>query len=201
MSRYFGCHAKEKVHFNRNFIFIVLAYWNNSPLVENDVPLWHIILTPSQSPFCCMQMLILRSLVWPDLGPKPTIINTWSKHGNHYNIVFLLWRIVRIHCIKPRKIYEVKNIYNNHRFNANYTVEELKFLECSTHSFLYVTILWSLYNHSNQPFHIGRGDHVLHLLQKFEDTKSLIRSHISKKDRQYNGQKDQQWSIKHYTEN
>ena len=34
-----------------------------------------------------------------------------------------------------------------------------------------------------------------------DDTKGVIRSRNSKKDRQYNGQKDKQWSTKHYAEN
>jgi len=41
-------------------------------------------------------------------------------------------------------------------------------------------------------------------MRKVEDTKGLIRSHKSKKDRQYNGkrrQKYKQYSTKHYTEN
>ena len=42
--------------------------------------------------------------------------------------------------------------------------------------------------------------------EEFEDTKGVIRIHKSKKDRQYNSQKekgpkDKQWSTKHYTEN
>ena len=38
--------------------------------------------------------------------------------------------------------------------------------------------------------------------KKFEDTKGVTRSHKSKKDREYHGQKkkDKQWSAKHYTE-
>jgi hypothetical protein len=44
------------------------------------------------------------------------------------------------------------------------------------------------------------------LTHKFEDLKEEIRSRKSKKDRQYNGHKEQgqkyqQWSTKHYTEN
>ena len=41
------------------------------------------------------------------------------------------------------------------------------------------------------------------LYEKFEDTKGVIRSYQSKKDRQHNGQqkKYKQWSTKHYTEN
>jgi hypothetical protein len=41
-------------------------------------------------------------------------------------------------------------------------------------------------------------------MRKVENTKGLIRSHKSKKDRQYNGkrrQKDKQYFTKHYTEN
>ena len=43
-------------------------------------------------------------------------------------------------------------------------------------------------------------------MRKGEDTKGVIRSRKSKKDRQYNGQKkrrqkDKQYSTKHYTEN
>ena len=45
------------------------------------------------------------------------------------------------------------------------------------------------------------------LKEKFVDTKGIIRSRISKKDSQYNGQKkrnkgtNNEWSTKHYTEN
>ena len=44
---------------------------------------------------------------------------------------------------------------------------------------------------------------IKHEQEKFEDTKRLIRSRKSKKDRQHNshkktGQKDKQWSTKHY---
>jgi hypothetical protein len=34
-----------------------------------------------------------------------------------------------------------------------------------------------------------------------EDTKRVVRSRISEKDRQYNGQKDKQWSWKYCKEN
>jgi len=39
--------------------------------------------------------------------------------------------------------------------------------------------------------------------KKFEDTKGVIRSRTSKKEREYHGQKkkDKQGSAKHYTEN
>jgi len=39
--------------------------------------------------------------------------------------------------------------------------------------------------------------------EMFEDTKGVIKSRISKKERQYNDQKkkDKQWSTKQYTEN
>jgi len=37
--------------------------------------------------------------------------------------------------------------------------------------------------------------------RKIEDTKGIIRSRKSMKDRQHNGQKDKQWSTKHYREN
>jgi len=45
---------------------------------------------------------------------------------------------------------------------------------------------------------------IVQLQEKFEDTKGIIRSHKSKKDRQSNcqkekDQKDRQWSIKYYS--
>ena len=39
------------------------------------------------------------------------------------------------------------------------------------------------------------------ITEKFEDTKGVNRSRISKEDRQYNVQKDKQWTTKNYTEN
>ena len=41
---------------------------------------------------------------------------------------------------------------------------------------------------------------VLKSIEKFIDTKEVIRS-LTSKDRQYTGQKDNQWAIKYYTEN
>ena len=40
----------------------------------------------------------------------------------------------------------------------------------------------------------------IRMQEEFEDTKGVIRSRKSKKDRQHNGQKSNQWSIKHYME-
>jgi hypothetical protein len=40
----------------------------------------------------------------------------------------------------------------------------------------------------------------MRMQEEFEDTKGVIRSRKSKKDRQHNGQKSNQWSIKHYME-
>jgi len=44
---------------------------------------------------------------------------------------------------------------------------------------------------------------ALHIKQKFEDAKKVIRRCKSNKDRQYNGQKkkDKLWSTRYYTEN
>ena len=49
----------------------------------------------------------------------------------------------------------------------------------------------------NQKLSIKEGQTT----QWSQDTKEVIRSRRSKKDRQYNGQKDKQRSTKHYIEN
>jgi hypothetical protein len=41
---------------------------------------------------------------------------------------------------------------------------------------------------------------VLKSIEKLKDTKEIIRS-LTSKDRQYTGQKDNQWTIQYYTEN
>jgi hypothetical protein len=76
-------------------IFIVLAHWNNSPLVVwHVVPFGHIIFIPSQPvfalpPYCyvfsgavpCPNFIVF-GLTWR--GLEPTIYRIWGKHTTHY---------------------------------------------------------------------------------------------------------------------
>ena len=45
--------------------------------------------------------------------------------------------------------------------------------------------------------------HSLLIVKDLKDTKGILRSRKSKKDRRYNGQgkRDRQWCTKHYTDN
>ena len=78
-----------------------MDFYNASSLKQHLSLYWHIKLIPSQPIFpltrCCWVLSgeAIKSLVWLNLGLKPTIFRGWDKHANHYttNAIFVsLWR-------------------------------------------------------------------------------------------------------------
>jgi hypothetical protein len=64
-----------------------------------------------------------------------------------------------------------------------------------------ININWHIYLSFFSPLETEDFGTELIFVSKDEDTKGVIRSRKSKKDRQHNGRKDKQRSTKHYTEN
>ena len=126
----------------------------------------------------------------------------------HVHFIFLSWACIfqlKEHFTLPLPICDngnMKHCYYRFSEVPNSVSNQLKYSYTDLHQ-AYSTVC-SEYWFSKQT---EMNDFFINILEdvyeKLEDTKGAIRSHKSKKDRQYNGQKkkDKHRSIKHHIEN